>query len=139
MAAVCELRCNVDDMTAEDIGFAMDALFAGGALEVFTTAVGMKKNRPGTMITVLCRPEDREKIVPLIFRHTTTIGIRETLTERYTLERASETRDTPLGPVRVKVSRGYGVTRAKIEHDDLARLARERGKSIAEVRRLIKE
>jgi hypothetical protein len=138
MAAVCQLCCNVDDMTAEEIGFAMDVLLENGALDVFTTAVGMKKNRPGTMITVLCRQENREKLVPLIFKHTTTIGIRQSIQERFTLDRTFETRETELGPVRVKKVSGYGVRREKAEYDDLARLARQHGKSIAEVRKLVK-
>jgi hypothetical protein len=134
---VAELSCNVDDMTGEDIGFAMERLFEGGALEVYTVPVGMKKNRPGTLLCVLCAPADREKMVELLFRHTTTIGLRETAYHRYTLERRTETRETPLGPVRIKKTAGYGVCREKAEHDDLARLASENGLSLAEVRRRI--
>ena len=74
---VFALNCNVDDMTAEEIGFAMDRLLAAGALEVFTVPVGMKKSRPGTLIHVLCREQDREKVVRAIFKYTTTIGIRK--------------------------------------------------------------
>ena len=132
---VARLDCNVDDMTAEEIGFAMDALFAAGAREVFTTSAGMKKNRPGTLITVLCSLQDREKIVRAIFRLTTTIGIRETLCDRYVLTRTIETVDTPYGPIRRKVSEGYGTRRVKYEYDDLAALAKEKGMTVAEIRK----
>ena len=81
--SVSELSCNIDDMTAEEIGFAMDQLFEGGALEVYTVPVGMKKNRPGTLINVLCSEKNKEKIISLLFKHTTTIGIRETKMHRY--------------------------------------------------------
>ena len=134
---VCELSCNVDDMTAEDIGHAMDRLFDGGALDVFTSPIGMKKSRPGTLISVLCREQDRESIVGLIFKHTTTIGVRETPVHRYVLERSIETVSTPYGEVRRKVSSGYGVTRVKYEHDDLVRIANERDVAIDEIRKSI--
>lgn len=130
---VLELSCNVDDMTAEAVGFAMDRLFEGGALEVYTVPVGMKKSRPGTLLRVMCREADREAIVALLFKHTTTIGVREAVTHRYVLNRKLETVETPFGPVRRKISTGYGVTRAKYEHDDLARIAREKGISLQAV------
>lgn len=132
---VARLDCNVDDMTAEEIGFAMNGLFDAGAREVFTTPAGMKKNRPGTLLTVLCSIEDRDKIVRAIFRLTTTIGIRETLCDRYVLTRTIETVDTPYGPIRRKVSEGYGTRRAKYEYDDLAAIASEKGITVAEIRK----
>jgi len=134
---VVQLSCNVDDMTAEELGFAMDRLFEAGALEVFTVPAGMKKNRPGTLLEVLCAPQDREKLVSAIFRHTATIGIREAELRRYTLDRRTETEETPLGPVRVKRADGYGTAREKYEYDDLARIARERDLSLREVREWI--
>ena len=122
-----ELRCNLDDMTGEAVGFAMGELFAAGALDVFTTPIGMKKDRPAVLLTCLCRPEDREKMVRLLFRHTTTLGVRETLCRRYTLSRDQHTVDTPRGPVTVKTASGWGVTRSKPEYEDLARIARAEG------------
>ena len=131
---MCELSVNVDDMTAEEIGFATERIFEAGAVEVFTIPIGMKKNRPGTLIRVICAPEMREAVVSAIFRNTTTIGIREVETHRYVLSRSIETKQTSLGSVRVKRSTGYGVVREKCEYDDLARIVKENGLSLAEVR-----
>ncbi len=124
---VLELSCNVDDMTAEEIGFAMERLFEGGALEVYTIPIGMKKSRPGTLIRVMCREREKESILSLIFKYTTTLGIRQTETQRYVLDRTITTLETPYGTVRRKDSSGYGVTRSKYEYEDLARIARENG------------
>ena len=135
---VLELSCNVDDMTAEEIGFAMDRLFDGGALDVFTQPIGMKKSRPGTLISVLCHAEQKDALVRLLFQHTTTIGVREAALQRYTLDRTQEVLETPCGDVRVKRSSGYGVERAKLEYDDLARIAKEQGLSLRELREKLK-
>lgn len=135
---IIELSCNLDDMTPEGVGFALETLLAEGALDAFTTAIGMKKSRPGIMLTYLCRPEEGEKMARLLLRHTTTLGIRETRCKRYTLERSLEERETEYGPVRVKRSEGFGVSREKPEYEDLCRIARERGLSLEEVRKLIK-
>ena len=130
---VLELSCNLDDMTGEGIGFAMEQLLSAGALDVFTTAIGMKKNRPGVMLTILCRVEDKERLLHLIFRHTTTLGVRENRLRRYTLQRRTETVQTPYGPVGQKIATGYGVERKKYEYEDLARLARENGVSLKDI------
>ena len=136
---VAALSCNVDDMTAEAIGYATEKLLAGGALDVYTAAVGMKKNRPGTLIHVLCKPEDRDRMAALLFLHTSTIGIRAASLDRYVLLRNTETLETSYGPVRKKTSSGYGVTRIKYEYEDLARIADARGCSIEEARRLLED
>lgn len=136
---VLELSCNVDDMTAEDVGFAMERLFEDGALEVYTIAVGMKKNRPGTLLRVVCTESQKPRLVECLFRHTSTIGIRETVTRRYILRREMKTVQTPYGDVRVKSASGYGVSRQKYEYEDLARIARERGIGLSEVRQLLQE
>ena len=136
-ATILELSCNVDDMTAEGISFAMEQLFAGGAREVFTIPVGMKKSRPGTLLRVICDEKDREAIVHLLFLHTTTLGIREQVLNRYTLRRKIETVETPYGPVRRKISEGYGVTRTKWEYDDLSRIAAENGLSLEALRTVL--
>lgn len=136
---VSELSCNVDDMTAEEIGFATERLLEGGANEVYTVPIGMKKTRPGTLIRVMCDPEDVDKMVRLIYKYTTTIGVRETKTRRYILDRKINAAETPYGSVRIKTSTGYGVTRTKYEYDDVARIAKEKGMSIAEVRKVLEE
>lgn len=133
-----ELSCNVDDMTAEELGFAMERLFEGGAVEVYTVPLGMKKCRPGTLLRVMCREDEREAVLGLIFLHTTTIGVREQRLRRYVLRRESETVTTPLGELRRKISTGYGVRREKYEFEDLARIARERGVSLREVEELLR-
>ena len=136
---VSELSCNVDDMTAEAIGFATERLFEGGANEVYTIPIGMKKSRPGTLIRVICKEQDKEKMIGLLFRHTSTIGVRETVTQRYIMERKIESVQTPYGEVRRKVSSGYGTSRIKYEYDDLARIAKEQNISIDEVRRIVEK
>lgn len=130
---VVELSCNVDDMTAEAIGFAMETFFAAGALEVYTVPVGMKKSRPGVLLCVMCRENMRDTMTALIFRHTTTLGIRERTSRRCTLRRTTETIESPLGPVRKKISQGYGVERQKYEYEDVAAIARREGMSLEEV------
>ena len=130
---VAELACNIDDMTPEAMGYAMEFLFEAGALEVYTLPAGMKKSRPGIVLNVLCREEDREKMIKLIFKHTTTIGVRENISRRYTLNRHIEKKDTVYGPVRLKVSEGYGVTRSKWEYEDIIRIADEQGSSMEDV------
>lgn len=134
---VAELSLNVDDMTAEQIGFLTETLFEAGALEVYTVPIGMKKSRPGTLISVMTRESDKDRIIELIFRHSTTLGVRENISRRYTLDRRIETEETRFGAVRKKISSGYGVTREKYEYDDLSRIARENGISITDVRKEI--
>lgn len=133
------LNCNVDDMTGEELGYAMERLYDAGALEVFTVPAGMKKSRPGTLLEVLCREEDTGTLVEALFRHTTTLGVRETPVRRYVLERRIVEVDTPYGTVRRKDSAGYGAEKRKYEFDDLARVARERDIPLAEARRLVGE
>ena len=135
--SVLQLECNVDDMTAEELGFAMETILEAGALEVYTVAAGMKKSRPGTILCVLCHEDAKETLVRVIFRNTTTIGVREHRCSRYTLKRSFETVQTPYGNVQKKLSSGYGVAREKYEYEDLARIAREQGMSLAEVRKSI--
>ena len=134
---VAELSCNLDDMTPEALGFVQEILFAAGALEVYTIPIGMKKSRPGTLLTCMCRCNDKEKMVSLIFKHTTTLGIRESISRRYTLTRTMKEHETPYGVVREKVSEGYGVYRGKLEYEDLAKIARENGMSLEEVKGLV--
>ena len=134
---VLELSCNLDDMTAEALAFASEILMDAGALDVYTTAIGMKKGRPATMLTCMCKEEQKQKMLGLLFGHTTTLGVRELVYNRHTLERKTETRDTQYGSVQVKVSEGYGVRREKAEYEDLVKIAREQGISFEEVKKLL--
>ncbi len=136
---ICELGCNVDDMTGEAVGFAMDRLFEAGALDVYTVPIGMKKSRPGTLIKVMCRESDKEKIIETVFKYTTTIGIRENMMKRHVLDRYIETVETEHGPVRCKLSTGYGVTRKKYEYDDIARIAKENNISLEQARSILEK
>ena len=116
---VWELSCNLDDMTPEDIAFAMERLLDAGALDVWTTPIGMKKNRPGIQLSVLSREDRKEELAQCLFRHTTTLGIRQTEHRRYLLRREFAQAETPWGPVRVKTAEG----RFKPEYEDLAAIA----------------
>ncbi len=134
---VCELKCNIDDMTAEELAFAAERLMAEGAKDVTLEAVTMKKGRPGTVMTVMCSADEEERFARLIFSYTTTIGVRSLISERYILDRNSGEADTPYGKVRYKHVNGYGVDRVKAEYDDLARIAAERGIGIIHARDLV--
>jgi len=120
---VVEMKFNVDDMTGEEIGYATGVLMDSGALDVFTTSVYMKKNRPGILFTVLVKLEDKEKFAKLIFENTTTIGIRYSEMERFKLKRREEKVMTKYGEVSFKVSEGFGVTKTKPEYDDVKGIA----------------
>ena len=136
---VWELNCNLDDMTAEAIAFAMEVLLRAGALDVWAAPITMKKSRLGTLLTVLCRPADREEMAALLLRHTTTIGVREHACRRYALSRTAGVTSTPYGDVRYKTSQGYGVTRTKYEYEDLARIAADHKLSLAQLQAILKD
>lgn len=134
---VVEILCEIDDMNPQLFGPLMDQLHQAGALDVFYAAVQMKKNRPGTLVTVLARPEDRERLAAILFAETTTIGVRYQEMLRECLERQFVDVDTPVGTVRFKVaSRGGRVLNAAPEFDDCARLALEQGLPVKEVQGL---
>lgn len=136
---IAELCCNLDDMTPEAVGFAMEQLLQDGALDVYTTPIGMKKCRPGVLLTVLCRPEDRERLTQQLLRHTTTLGVRMAQLERRTLRRETRTVHTPDGDVRVKTAIGSGIAREKAEYDDLAQLARKKGCTLSEAEAIVRD
>lgn len=131
---VTVMSCEIDDMNPQIFGALMDRLLAAGALEVFYQPAQMKKNRPGTLLTVVCRPADRRALADLVFRETTTIGVRYHEMDRECLDRATVPVTTPWGDVRVKVARrGDTVLNAQPEFDDVARLAAEHGVPIKDV------
>jgi len=128
------LECNLDDMTPELVGCLFDQLLDTGALDVFTTPVFMKKQRPGILLTVLCTPGEREKILALIFRESTTFGVREHLAKRTVLERSFECVNTPFGEVRIKLGKRYGaVVTASPEIEDCRKCASEGGVPVKNV------
>lgn len=131
---VTELRCNIDDMTGEAASFAADTLMRSGALDAFITPIFMKKNRPGLLLTCLCRETDREKMLTLIFRHTSTIGVREYKISRHTMQRREVLLNTSHGTIRGKESSGFGAIKIKPEYDDLSRIARENGIAISDIK-----
>lgn len=160
---ICELSCNVDDMTGEDIAFAIETFLQNGALDAFTVPCTMKKGRPGVLVTVLCKNPDQKQMTKLILQHTTTLGVRSAEKKRWILSRTeSETvipddvlanvtaPDMPAESkahelkttgddctIRSKTSTGFGITRNKYEHDDLEKIARTYGLTLAQVRALL--
>ena len=109
---------------------------AAGAVAVDTPPAQLKKSRPGILLTVMCREKDRDTIIRLLFRHTTTLGVRESISRRYTLSRSFDAVITEYGQVRKKISSGFGVTREKYEFEDLARIARDNNMSLADVKKM---
>ncbi|MDR3341339.1 MAG: nickel pincer cofactor biosynthesis protein LarC [Treponema sp.] len=132
------LEANIDDMTGEALGFLMERLFDAGALDVTFTPCGMKKSRPGTVVSVLAAPGKLDPLRRTMFEQSTTIGFRETLVRRLSLRREECPLTGDFGTVRQKtVFYGEQPLRAKIEYEDRARIARERGLSLGETERLI--
>jgi uncharacterized protein (TIGR00299 family) protein len=131
---VTVVECEIDDMNPQLFGVAMERLYAAGALEVFYTPVQMKKNRPGTLLTVVVAPDKRAAITDVVFRETTTIGLRHHEVDRECLAREVVTVTTPLGPVRFKVSSRNGhVVTATPEFEDCAKLATAHNLAVREV------
>ena len=124
---ILELVCNIDDMTPEALAFACARLLEEGALDVYTTPGTMKKGRPGWVLTVLCKPDHEQELVRQIFLHTTTNGLRSRLSQKLYLKPDIRQVQTQWGPVGVKIAKGFGVTHAKPEFEDVAALARENG------------
>ena len=137
--SVITLSCNIDDMTGEALGFAADVLRDAGALDVFITPIQMKKNRPGQMLTCLCRPEQADGMAGLMLKHTTSWGIRRQYYDRYVLERHTEDWDSPYGMIRVRCGEGYGVKKWKPEYEDVAHAAETYHVSMQEVIQSIRE
>ncbi len=120
------LDANLDDLNPQLIGYIVDQAFAEGALDVFTTPVQMKKNRPGTVLTMLAPPELEERLRALLFRESSTLGIRVRHETRYTLPRHHESVSTRWGEVRMKIAGINGVSQYAPEYEDCRRIATER-------------
>jgi uncharacterized protein (DUF111 family) len=120
------LEANLDDLNPQVFGYVLDRLFEEGALDVFGIPVQMKKNRPGTLLTVLCKPEQSSKLAHLIFAETTTLGVRRREEARQTLARRWENVRTQWGEVRIKIASMNGtVTNYAPEYEDCRRIAAE--------------
>ena len=123
---VTVLEANLDDLNPQVFGYVMDRLFEEGALDAFVVPVQMKKNRPGTLLTVLCKPEDASRLTQLVFSETTTLGVRRRDEMRQTLARRWERVRTPWGEVRIKIASMNGtVTNYAPEYEDCRRIAAE--------------
>ena len=135
--AIVTLECEIDDMNPQLFGPLMDRLYAAGALDVFYSAVQMKKNRPGTLVTVIAHPDRRHDIAGVLFAETTTIGVRYREMLRECLEREWENVETPVGRIRFKIARRAGeVLNAAPEFDDCVRAAGEHGLPVKTVQAL---
>jgi len=124
MEQIVLLETNLDDNSAEINGYVMEKLFASGALDVFFTPIQMKKNRLATMLSVICRPADTELLVAILFRETSTLGVRRQFMEMLSLEWTNEIVETPYGPIQVKVARLPGGTSKRApEYEDCKKAA----------------
>ena len=133
LETVDEISCNLDDMTGEAIGFTLELLLENGALDAYTLPIGMKKSRPGVLLSCLCKPEETQRLADLLLRHTTSLGVRITSHRRETLPRSFETIETPYGSVRLKTAGSV----SKPEYEDLARIARAKNLTLAEAAALL--
>ncbi|HEV2297087.1 MAG TPA: nickel pincer cofactor biosynthesis protein LarC [Candidatus Acidoferrales bacterium] len=133
-APVSVIEANLDDMSPQIYGYFVERALAAGALDVFSTPVQMKKNRPGQLVTLLCEPANRDRLIDLVFRETTTIGVRIHEVQRRTLARESMDVETPLGNIRMKISRLNGtVLNAAPEYEDCQRIAAQKNVPLKEV------
>ena len=136
---VYELSANLDDMTGEDLGFAMEMLLKEGALDAYAEPITMKKSRPAVKLCCLCRKDERRHLAEVMFRCTSSIGIRAQKFGRYTLRRREVSGEVSGVKVRAKISEGYGVCRKKAEFDSVRELAGKENITPAEARDLIEE
>ncbi len=128
------LETNLDDITGERIGYCAERLWAAGALDVSTTAIAMKKNRPGVLLAVQCRPADADKLAEIIFHETTTLGLRRSTIQRMTLARRQVTVSTPFGEIAsVVATLPGGAERFSAEYDACAAHAAQHNATLAEV------
>jgi hypothetical protein len=135
--SIVVLETQLDDINPQIVGYLYEALLAAGAADVFTQAIGMKKSRPGILLTVLCLPAHVEACEALLFQETTTLGIRRSVQQRTVLQRQIETVTTPLGPIGVKIARyGDRIVNVQPEYEDCAQLARQHRKPLQEIQQL---
>ena len=132
---IVELRCNLDDMTGEAIGYASELLLEAGALDVYTAPIQMKKSRPAVLLCCLCRPSEQDKLTQLMLRHTTTWGVRASVMDRSVLTTRIVPVKTKYGVVRVKQGTGYAIKKCKVEYVDMVAAAAQAGVELAKVER----
>lgn len=132
---IYELSCNLDDMTGEDIAYAAEKLLKAGALDVFTQPILMKKGRPATLLTCLCKERERNRFAGLMLLHTSSFGVRAKLCERFALNRERVKKHTEFGEIGVKRGFGYGVEKQKPEYEDIKRAAEAANVPLETVRR----
>ena len=132
---IVELRCNLDDMTGEAIGYASELLLEAGALDVYTAPIQMKKSRPAVLLCCLCRPSEQDKLTQLMLRHTTTWGVRASVMDRSVLTTRIVPVKTKYGVVRVKQGTGYAIKKCKVEYGDMAAAAAQAGVELVRVER----
>jgi uncharacterized protein (TIGR00299 family) protein len=132
--AIVLLETNLDDVTGEQIGFAIECLWAAGALDVSTAPLTMKKNRPGVLLAVQCRPTDADELAGIVFRETTALGLRRSTVSRLTLPRRSVTVETPFGPIAgIVATLPDGALQFSPEYEACAEAARRQGAALADV------
>lgn len=134
---IVKLSCNIDDMTGEEIGYAISLLMEQGAYDSYVIPINMKKNRPAIILECLTSLYHEEKFMKLIFKHTSSLGIRREIIDRYTLNRTFVKKETKYGQITLKRSTGYNVEKEKIEYADLEKIARENDLSISKVKKEI--
>lgn len=132
---IVELRCNLDDMTGEAIGYVCELLLEAGALDVYTAPIQMKKSRPAVLLCCLCHPSEQDKLTQLMLRHTTTWGVRASAMGRSVLSTRIVPVKTKYGMIRIKQGTGYGVKKCKVEYGDMAAAAARAGVELARVER----
>ncbi|MBD2181706.1 nickel pincer cofactor biosynthesis protein LarC [Aerosakkonema funiforme] len=137
LETISVLETQIDDLSPQAIAYTFDALFASGALDVFSQPIIMKKSRQGVLLTVICHPENQQACEAILFRETTTLGIRRSTQMRAILQREIQRVITPYGEVRVKVAGSSGsITNVQPEYEDCAALAKQNNVSWREVHRL---
>ncbi len=134
VARLAVLETNIDDLNPETYDYVMERLFAAGALDVYLSPIQMKKNRPATLLRVLCKPDDVKTMTEILFAETSTLGVREQRVERHALSRSISHVETPYGRVHVKVAElGEGKVKSAPEYEDCRRLAAAHGVPLQEV------
>lgn len=141
LESISVLETQIDDLSPQAIGYVFEALFAAGAVDVFTQPIGMKKSRPGILLTVICHPEQLLSCEAVLFRETSTLGIRRSTQQRAILQREIQEVETEYGVVRLKVAwmgkeEQSHITNVQPEYEDCASLARQHNLSWREVHRL---